>query len=136
MVGVSFYEAEAYAKWSGKRLPTEKEWERAARGTDGRKYPWGNDFDLKKCNTFESKIIRTTPVTRYPNGISLTGCYDMAGNVGEWCQDWYDESKSEKVLRGGSWLNNRNFAQCSIRDRCHPLGRDPIIGFRCVRTLD
>jgi hypothetical protein len=136
VVGVSFYEAEAYVKWSGKRLPTEKEWERAACGTDGRKYPWGNEFDPERCNTAESKIERTTPVTRYPNGVSVQGCYDMAGNVWEWCQDWFDESKYFKVLRGGSWGGDRFNARCSGRNRDHPDDRFNFSGFRCVRTLD
>ena len=70
VVGVSYFEAEAYAKWTGKKLPTEKEWERAARGTDGREYPWGDMFDKEKCNTAESGIGKTTPVSRYPEGVS------------------------------------------------------------------
>ena len=133
VVGVNFYEAEAYAKWSGKRLSTEKEWERAARGTDGREYPWGNEFDPERCNTSESKTKRTTPVTQYPNGVSLAGCYDMAGNVWEWC--WREGSKSLKVLRGGSWNNDRYGALCSDRFRFHPDDRYFNFGFRCVRTL-
>jgi formylglycine-generating enzyme required for sulfatase activity len=136
VVGVSFYEAEAYSKWSGKRLPTEKEWERAARGTDGRTYPWGNLFDPERCNTAESKIEHTTPVTHYPKGVSLAGCYDMAGNVWEWCQDWHDESKSRKVIRGGSWNFDHNYAVCSERNRTSPKVRNENIGFRCVNALD
>ncbi|MBE9520943.1 MAG: SUMF1/EgtB/PvdO family nonheme iron enzyme, partial [Proteobacteria bacterium] len=101
VVGVSYYEAEAYAKWAGKELPTDEQWERAARGTDGRTYPWGDEFDKEKCNTTdESGIGKTTRVTRYPNGISPDGCYDMAGNVWEWTTS----SKGKLLmLRGGSW---------------------------------
>jgi formylglycine-generating enzyme required for sulfatase activity len=103
VVGVSYYEAEAFAKWIGKRLPTEREWERAARGIDGRLFPWGDIFGNEKCNTEESRIDKTTPVTHYSNGISPTGCYDMAGNVWEWTASLYEAEKKFRVLRGGSW---------------------------------
>jgi formylglycine-generating enzyme required for sulfatase activity len=134
VVGVSFFEAEAYASWAGKRLPTEKEWERAARGTDGRQYPWGDTFDQERCNTSESGIGGTTRVTRYPNGVSPIGCYDMAGNIWEWTSDWHDQSKSAKVLRGGSWFNLRDLARCAYRNRLHPDYRFVNVGFRCVWT--
>jgi formylglycine-generating enzyme required for sulfatase activity len=134
VVGVSFYEAEAYARWAGKRLPTEIEWERAARGTDGREYPWGGPFDQERCNTQESGIGQTTRVTRYPNGVSPVGCYDMAGNVWEWTVDWYDGSEKAKVLRGGSWINIRAFARCADRYSNLPDVRYDVLGFRCVRT--
>jgi formylglycine-generating enzyme required for sulfatase activity len=89
-VNISWHEAEAFAKWSGKRLPIEAEWEKAARGTDGRIYPWGNEFDKTRLNCAEAKIKKTTPVTKYPQGRSFYGCFDMAGNVWEWTADWYD----------------------------------------------
>jgi formylglycine-generating enzyme required for sulfatase activity len=138
VVGVSFYEAEAYAKWSGKQLPIEEEWERAARGTDGRKFPWGDDFDPLRCNTSESNNGGTTPVTRYPNGVSLEGCYDLVGNVWEWCQDWTDNSKKNfNVVRGGSWVigRNYNYAERSFREGYRPDSRLVDVGFRCVRIL-
>jgi formylglycine-generating enzyme required for sulfatase activity len=132
VVGVSWYEADAFARWSGKTLPTEEQWERAARGTGGRQYPWGEEFDKEKCNTEESGIGKTTRVTRYPNGISPDGCYDMAGNVWEWTSSEY--GKDRMVLRGGSWGSGRGDARCALRGRGHPYGRDSVVGFRCVRT--
>ncbi len=135
VVGVSWYEANAYAKSVNKELPNEKQWERAARGVQGKEYPWGEEFDPGKCNTRESKTGRTTRVTRYPGGVSPDGCYDMAGNVWEWTSDFYDEDKDSYVLRGGSWSYGASFAQCANRSRVIPVERNDIIGFRCVRTL-
>lgn len=130
VTGVSFYEAEAYAKWAGCRLPTEFEWERAARGTDGRLYPWGNMFNKLLCNTHESGIGRTTRVTRYPNGISLAGCYDMAGNVWEWVDSSIEQSE---VLRGGSWDYVEDDARCDFHLRYTPHTRLNNFGFRLCR---
>ena len=134
VVGVSYYEARAYAKWANKRLPTEQEWEKAARGTDGRKYPWGEEFDVERCNSDKSGLKRTTPVKTYANGISPYGCYDMAGNVWEWTASWYEESSKEhQVLRGGSWANEPVFLRSAFRTRYSPDGRDANIGFRCAQ---
>ena len=132
VVLVSWHDAVAYADWAGKTLPTEEEWKKAARGTDGRAYPWGNDFDKSKCNTSESGIGGTTPVGRYsPQGDSPYGCADMAGNVWEWtASDWSSTSKA-KVLRGGSWSGGDRRARAADRNYYDAGGRNGYIGFRC-----
>ncbi|MEO8341569.1 MAG: SUMF1/EgtB/PvdO family nonheme iron enzyme, partial [Nitrospirota bacterium] len=136
VVGVSYYEAEAYAKWVEKRLPTEREWEKAARGEDGRRYPWGEEFDKNRCNSDESGIGHTTPVTQYPKGVSPYGCYDMAGNVWEWCADWYDEEKKDwRVRRGGSWFNEPVNLRASDRYWIYAVNRANFNGFRLAQDI-
>jgi len=150
MVNVIWNEARTYAKWAGAQLPSEAQWEKAARGTDGRLYPWGNDWDVAKCNNLESTQAATTPVGMYLNGVSPYGCLDMAGNVWQWCEDWFGQkyytgspvrnpkgpdTGEERVLRGGSWcdinLITRTF-RCAYRLWLDPTDRRPSAGFRCI----
>ena len=135
VVDISWYEAEAYANWAGKRLPTEQEWERAARGdTDRCEYPWGDEFELRRTNV-DGEIGWTTPVGSYPDGVSPYGLYDMAGNVWEWTDSFYDNRLSNRVLRGGSWFNSRANARCSQRHWNEPQSRYLDVGVRLSRAL-
>jgi len=153
VVYVTWHDAVAYCKWlsekTGKpyRLPSEVEWERAARGTDAREFPWGNEWDAKKCNSKEGGPGTTTVVGQYsPDSDSPCGVADMAGNVWEWCDDWLkayrgksfpdeDYGETYKVVRGGSWDHGQVGARCAYRGWFKPKSREKDVGFRCVRDL-
>ncbi|HSH02463.1 MAG TPA: bifunctional serine/threonine-protein kinase/formylglycine-generating enzyme family protein [Anaerolineae bacterium] len=134
VTNVSWTDIIAYAHWSGKRIPNERQWEKAARGTDGRLYPWGNQWQPNLCNTYEAQIGDTTPVGQFsPQGDSPYGCVDIAGNVWEWTDSWLNDQQRERILRGGSWQQNSPNHQTALTT--HRLSQQPnfksqFIGFR------
>lgn len=136
VVGVSWNEAVAYAKWAEKRLPREIEWEKAARGVDGREYPWGNapPDNSKAIYNLDPNSGAPAPVGDRKDGASPFGCFDMAGNIWEWCEDWYEDGKF-RVVRGGSWVNHHYILRSAYRSCSFPDGRDNNVGFRCVKDI-
>jgi formylglycine-generating enzyme required for sulfatase activity len=132
VVEVSWHDAVAYAEWAGKRLPSEEEWEKAARGTDGPKYPWGDEKPTPEMCNFGRNEGGTTPVGKYsPQGDSPYGCVDMAGNVWEWTASEYHAGG--KMLRGGSWDNYPSVVRSANRRRSLPVMTGLDTGFRCAR---
>jgi formylglycine-generating enzyme required for sulfatase activity len=152
VVGVSWYEAEAFARYVNKRLLTEAEWEKAARGDDERLFPWGNEWDPTRTNGPPDGRV-TTQVGSYPTGVSPYGVHDLAGNTWEWVADWYGSgyyasgpadnppgpaSGTERVFRGGSWFSSQPVSLSTTyreHTNLYEFGvRDEMTGFRCARN--
>lgn len=152
VVGVSWVDADRYCQWIGRRLPSEVEWEAAAKGGDLRKWPWDGPFDAKKANTREAGLAKTAAVTAFAEGSSPYGVLQMSGNAAEWVADFYDPtlyrtsdestdpkgplSGRERSIRGGSYADTSYSARVSKRTGRIPTEIDATVGFRCAANTE
>jgi serine/threonine-protein kinase len=147
--GMNWFGAKAYCAWAGRQLPSEAQWEKAARGTDNRLYPWGNQLPNNTLANYQEARGNTTAVKSYESGKNSYGLYDMAGNVSEWVEDWYGETYYQsqstwrnptgpvdggvRIMRGGGYNSAAVELRSAFRGWSDPSWRDGTIGFRCVR---
>ena len=149
VIYVNWYKAKTYCEWAGRQLPSEEQWEKAARGTEGQVFPWGDEAANNNLTNFNFTLLDTTKVGSYPTGASPYGANDMAGNVWEWVADNYDYYPSDaadapqgaisglaKVERGGSWNNDASYLRTTYRSADGPEYTAPEVGFRCAATTE
>jgi len=151
MIYVDWDMAKTYCEWAHRRLPSEAEWEKSARGENAFTFPWGTDVPNNTLLNYYKRVGDTTEVGKYPDGVSHYGALDMAGNVWEWVADWYDEtyyasspssnplgpeSGQERIVRGGSWNNLSVYVRSSFRNEIAPDHADYAVGFRCAMDAE
>ena len=151
VVGVTWKGAQKYCQWKNMRLPTEAEWEKAARGKRPVKFPWGDEPPNETRLNYDNLMNKTTEVGSYPSGKSDYGVHDMSGNVSEWVQDWHDpeyylfspkenppgpKKGSYKIIRGGNWRSNADDVSLTYRNATVPKIKNTTVGFRCVKSAE
>lgn len=137
VVGISYFDALKYAQWSGKELPSAQQWESAARGTDGRSFPWGEGLDQSKASyDHAGPEAGVLPVGSFPENVSPCGCLDMAGLVWEWTDTWFDDEHESKMIKGGSWADPADMLSCDFVFYAPPKEKLDIVGFRCVKPIE